>query len=310
VPQPGSDSAALEIRGLVKRYGSRTALAGLDLTLPRGRVTALLGPNGAGKTTTVEICCGLRVADAGEVRVLGRDPRRDAHDLRPRLGVMLQSGGVYPGANAAEMLRHLARLHANPLDPTELLREIGLADTGRTTYRRLSGGQRQLLALALAVVGRPELVFLDEPTAGLDPHARRNTWQLIRRLRTDGVTVVLATHLMDEAEALADLVHIVDAGRLVASGTPAELTRGQTGALRFRAPADLPLAGLLHALPAGCTAVQPQPGLYRVEGDVGPAALAAVTAWCAGQNVMPEILNTGRRTLEDVFLEMTARTDQ
>ncbi|HEX3790913.1 MAG TPA: ABC transporter ATP-binding protein [Pseudonocardiaceae bacterium] len=302
-------TAAVEIRGLVKRYGSRTALAGLDLTVPRGPVTALLGPNGAGKTTTVEICCGLRVADAGEVRVLGRDPRRDAHDLRPRLGVMLQSGGVYPGANAAEMLRHVARLHAHPIDPDELLREVGLADTGRTTYRRLSGGQRQLLALALAVVGRPELVFLDEPTAGLDPHARRNTWQLIRQLRADGVTVVLATHLMDEAEALADLVHIVDAGRLVASGTPAELTRGPTGALSFRAPADLSLTDLQLVLPTGCTAGEPQPGLYRVEGDVGPAALAAVTAWCARQNVMPEMLSTGRRTLEDVFLELTARSE-
>jgi ABC-2 type transport system ATP-binding protein len=303
----GSHSAALEIQGLTKRYGPRTALDGLDLTVPRGTVTALLGPNGAGKSTTVEICCGLRTAYSGTVRVLARDPRREAADLRPRIGVMLQSGGVYPGANAAEMLRHMARLHADPLDPTQLLHEVGLADTGRTTYRRLSGGQQQALALALAVVGRPELVFLDEPTAGLDPHARRDTWALIRRLRADGVTVVLATHLMDEAESLSDLVHIVDQGKLVASGTPAELTAGYTGVLTFRAPRDLPLAGLLAALPDGCLASESQPGLYRVEGGVGPGELATVTAWCADRNVMPEILETGRRSLEDVFLDLTAR---
>jgi ABC-2 type transport system ATP-binding protein len=217
---------ALVTRGLVKRYGGRAVVDHLDLDLPAGRVTALLGPNGAGKSTTIEICCGLRRPDAGEVRVLGLDPARDGAALRPRLGVMLQEGGVYSGANAREMLLHVAALHAHPLDPDALIARLGLADTGRTTYRRLSGGQKQLLALGLAIIGRPELVFLDEPTAGLDPHARHATWALISELRAAGVTVVLATHLMDEAERLADQVVIVDRGRCVAAGSPAELTGG------------------------------------------------------------------------------------
>jgi ABC-2 type transport system ATP-binding protein len=217
---------ALQTRGLVKRYGGRAVVDSLDLAVPAGRVTALLGPNGAGKSTTIELCCGLRRADAGEVRVLGLDPVRDGAALRPRLGVMLQEGGVYSGANAREMLHHVAALHAHPLDPDALLARLGLGDTGRTTYRRLSGGQKQLLALGLAIVGRPELVFLDEPTAGLDPHARHATWALISELREAGVTVVLATHLMDEAERLADRVLIVDRGRCVAAGSPAELTGG------------------------------------------------------------------------------------
>jgi ABC-2 type transport system ATP-binding protein len=217
---------ALTTRGLVKRYGGRAVVDSLDLTLPAGRVTALLGPNGAGKSTTIEICCGLRRPDAGEVRVLGLDPVHDAAALRPRLGVMLQEGGVYSGANAREMVHHIAALHANPLDPDALITRLGLGDTGRTTYRRLSGGQKQLLALGLAIVGRPELVFLDEPTAGLDPHARQATWTLISELRAAGVTVVLATHLMDAAERLADQVVIIDQGRCVAAGSPAELTGG------------------------------------------------------------------------------------
>jgi ABC-2 type transport system ATP-binding protein len=215
---------ALEISGLVKRYGGRAVVDGLELTVERGTVTALLGPNGAGKTTSVEIACGLRRADAGSVRVLGLDPERDRAALMPRLGVMLQAGGVYSGANAREMLRHVAALHSSPLEPDGLLEQLGLADTGRTTFRRLSGGQQRLLALGLAIVGRPEFVFLDEPTANLDPHARRATWELIAELRADGVTVLLATHHLDEAERLSDHVHIVDRGRLVRSGTPAELT--------------------------------------------------------------------------------------
>lgn len=215
-----STDPAVEVRGLVKRYGAKTAVDGLDLTVGAGTVTAVLGPNGAGKTTTVETCEGYRRADAGTVRVLGLDPVADAARLRPRIGVMLQSGGVYSGARADEMLRHMAKLHAHPLDVDSLIERLGLESCGRTTYRRLSGGQQQRLALAMAVVGRPELVFLDEPTAGLDPQARRSTWDLVRELRADGVTTVLTTHFMDEAEQLADEVAIIDAGRAVVHGTP------------------------------------------------------------------------------------------
>ncbi len=209
----------VQVQALVKRYGTKTAVDGLDLAARQG-VTAVLGPNGAGKTTTVEICEGYRRPDSGTVRVLGLDPVRESAALRPRIGVMLQSGGVYAGARADEMLRHVAKLHARPLDVDALIERLGLGSCGRTAYRRLSGGQQQRLALAMAVVGRPELVFLDEPTAGLDPQARHATWDLVRDLRDDGVSVVLTTHYMDEAEQLADDVAIIDAGRVVAQGSP------------------------------------------------------------------------------------------
>ncbi|MBY8887434.1 ABC transporter ATP-binding protein [Streptomyces sp. PTM05] len=299
---------AVEVVGLVKRYGGKTAVDGLDLTVPRGTVTAVLGPNGAGKTTTVETCEGYRRPDGGSVRVLGLDPVTEGGALRPRIGVMLQNGGVYPGARAEEMLRHTAKLHRDPLDPAMLVERLGLGTCGRTPYRRLSGGQQQRLALAMAVVGRPELVFLDEPTAGLDPQARRATWDLVSELRADGVTAVLTTHFMDEAEHLADHVVIVDGGRAIASGTPTELCRGGAeGTLRFTGRPGLDLMSLLNALPADSAALEPTPGSYRIEGKVDPQLLATVTSWCAQHGVMPDRIAVERRTLEDVFLELTGK---
>ena len=215
---------AVEIRGLVKRYGAKTAVDGLDLVAGRGKVTAVLGPNGAGKTTTLEICEGFRTAGSGTVRVLGLDPATEHAALTPRLGVMLQSGGTYPGARAREMVGLLASYAANPLDVDVLLGRLGLTGVASTAYRRLSGGEQQRLSLAMALVGRPELAFLDEPTAGLDPQARRAAWKVIEELRAAGVTIVLTTHYLDEAERLADHVVIIDRGHVVATGTPAELT--------------------------------------------------------------------------------------
>ncbi|MGY1453008.1 ABC transporter ATP-binding protein [Streptomyces sp. SS8] len=302
------DTAAVEVAGLVKRYGSRTAVDGLDLTVERGTVTAVLGPNGAGKTTTIETCEGYRRADAGTVRVLGLDPVADAAALRPRIGVMLQSGGVYPTVRAAEMLRHMAALHARPLDPGTLIERLGLAGCGRTPYRRLSGGQQQRLALAMAVVGRPELVFLDEPTAGLDPQARRSAWELVRELRADGVTVVLSTHFMDEAETLADDVAIIDEGRVIAQGSPEELCRGGAeNTLSFTGRPGLDLGSLLKALPPDTAAAETAPGSYRLTGTVDPQLLATVTSWCAQNGVMPDGIAVERHTLEDVFLELTGK---
>ena len=301
--EPGD--RAVELVDLVKRYGARAAVDGLTAAFPVASVTALLGPNGAGKTTTVEICEGYRTADAGSVRVLGLDPARDGRRLRPRVGVMLQSGGVYPSVRAGEMLRHVASLHAHPLDPGTLTERLGLGAVGRTQYRRLSGGQQQRVALALAVVGRPELVFLDEPTAGLDPQARLATWDLVRDLRRDGVSVVLTTHHMDEAEQLADHVVVVDHGRVVAAGSPAELTAGAAGSVRFRAAPGLDLAALAAALPSATEVSEVAPGSYRVDGDVDSRFVADLTAWCAERDVMPEGLTVGRRSLEDVFLELT-----
>lgn len=305
--QPSTD-AAVEVSGLVMRYGEKTAVAGLGLTAARGDVTAVLGPNGAGKTTTVEICEGYRRPNAGTVRVLGRDPLADAAVLRPRVGVMLQSGGVYPAARADEMLHHIARLHAHPLDVVALIERLGLGSCGRTPYRRLSGGQQQRLALAMAVVGRPELVFLDEPTAGLDPQARRAAWELIRELRTDGVSVVLTTHHMDEAEQLSDRVAIIDGGRLVVDGTPEELCRGGAeNTMRFTGRPGLDLGSLLKALPPETAALELSPGSYRISGEINPELLATVTTWCAQNGVLPEQMTVERRTLEDVFLELTGK---
>jgi ABC-2 type transport system ATP-binding protein len=302
-------SDAVEVLDLVKSYGrggAIRAVQGLSLRARRGEVTALLGPNGAGKTTTVEICEGFRRPDAGSVRVLGLDPVADEARLRARIGVMLQSGGFYPGAQAGEMVRHLASLFRNPLDPDALMERLGLGSVRRTACRRLSGGERQRLALALAVVGRPEVVFLDEPTAGLDVQARRATWELIRELRLAGVGVLLTTHAMDEAERLADEVVIIDDGRVLTSGTPAELTRGGAdGQLRFTASPGLDLDQLLTALPAGTTALEQPRGSYLIRGDVDPAMLASVTAWCASHGVLASDLRVEQRTLEDVFLDLT-----
>jgi ABC-2 type transport system ATP-binding protein len=296
---------AVEVTDLAVRYGETVAVDGLTMRVAEGTVTAVLGPNGAGKTTTLEACEGYRRPQGGSVRVLGLDPWRDGRRLHPRVGVMLQSGGVYPAVKAREMLRHIAALHAHPLDPDALLDQVGLSGAGNTAYRRLSGGQQQRLSLAMAVVGRPELVFLDEPTAGLDPQARHATWDLIGDLRRDGVTVVLSTHFMDEAERLADHVVVVDRGRVVATGSPRELMAGGApSTLRFSGPTPAEAALLQAVLPAGSSVREVGSGEYVVDGVLDPQLLATVTSWCAALGVMPEV---ERRTLEDVFLELTGR---
>lgn len=303
-----AEPAAVEVRGLVRAFGTVRAVDGLDLCVPRGSVLALLGPNGAGKTTTVEVCEGFLRPDAGTVRVLGLDPVTDGATLRPRVGVMPQGGGAYPGVRAAEMLGLVAACAAQPLDVAWLLDVLGLTGVARVPYKRLSGGQQQRLALACALVGRPEVMFLDEPTSGMDPQARRLVWEIVGRLRSDGVSVLFTTHLMEEAEALADQVVIIDHGRVVAKGSPAELTTtGAQRQLRFSAPPGLDLGELSAALPQGCRASEPHRGGYLVEGGIDPQVMATVTAWCAAQGVLAEDLRLARRSLEDVFLELTGR---
>ncbi len=300
--------AAVQVRGLVRSFGTTRAVDGLDIELRHHEVLALLGPNGAGKTTTVEVCEGFLRPDAGTVRVLGRDPTVESGALRPRVGVMPQGGGAYPGVRAAEMLNLVAACAARPLPVGWLLDVLGLNAVSRVPYKRLSGGQQQRLALACALVGRPELVFLDEPTAGMDPQARRLVWDLVRALRSDGVSVLFTTHLMEEAEALADQVVIVDRGRVVAEGSPAELTTaGAEQQLRFGARPGMDLSWLVAALPEHCLVSEPQSGSYLVEGGVDPQVVATVTAWCARQGVLAEDLRIARRSLEDVFLDLTGR---
>jgi ABC-2 type transport system ATP-binding protein len=302
---------AVEIDGLVMRYGERVAVDELSLTVERGTITAVLGPNGAGKTTTLETAEGYRRPQAGSVRVLGLDPVADRRALLPRIGVMLQGGGAWSGVRADEMLRHIARLHAHPLDLDLLSERLGLGECGRTPYRRLSGGQQQRLGLAMAIVGRPELAFVDEPTAGMDPAARRTTWQLLEELRDSGVTVVLTTHYMEEAERLADRIHIIDHGRLMASGTPLELTRGgHVATIRLVVsrpfPPDAPLS-LRRALGDQVEVALLDELSIVVTGPADASSLAVVSRWCEDNDVLPESLTLGQRNLEDVFLELTGR---
>ncbi len=303
----GVSGFAVEVEDLHVRFGTVRAVDGVSVQFPAAGVCAVLGPNGAGKTTLIETCEGYRRPHRGRVRVLGRDPVADARELRPRVGVMLQEGGVWPALAAGPALHRVARFYRDPLPVDSLMERLGLSRLGGRTFRRMSGGEKQRVKLAAAIIGRPELVFLDEPTAGMDPQARLAVWDLIRQLRDDGVSVVLTTHLMDEAEQLADEVVIVDRGRVVATGSPSGLTSRYDEVLTFRASAGLDTALLQAALPDGCVVVEDPPGSYRVEGTVDPALLAAVAAWCAEHGVLATALTTGRRSLEDVFLDLTGR---
>jgi ABC-2 type transport system ATP-binding protein len=298
------ETPALSVAGLVVRYGSTTALDGVDLRLDRGTVLALLGPNGAGKTSLLQVCEGYRRPTSGTVTVLGADPYAARTWLMPRVGIMLQGGGLHPSARAGELLRLFASYAADPLDLGMLTERLELGRFLGTRYRRLSGGEKQRLALALAVVGRPELVFLDEPTAGMDAQARRATWEIIRSLRADGVSVLLTTHLLDEAELLADEVVIIRRGEVIATGSPAQLTAA-TGIDRLHvdATAGLPVASL--PVGPGITAVEAAPGRYTVTGRLDAAAAAAVLGWFAGQGAHVTAVQSERPTLEDVFLEVT-----
>ena len=313
-----SGPSAIAVRGLRKSYAGRPAVAGLDLIVATGSIVALLGPNGAGKTTTVEIIEGYRRADAGEVKVLGLDPWRDGRALRARIGLMLQSGGIYPQARPAEILRLYARFYRDPLDPATLLERVGLADSATVPYRVLSGGQRQRLGLALAIVGRPELVILDEPTAGLDPAAKAATRELVASLGDAGIGVLLTTHELADAERLADRIAIVDRGRIVAEGTPGELT---AAAGRLRISLARPLtdsdrrdleATLRSALPPDADVRLaddgPGRGRYRLDGaEPSPRLVAVLTAWCAERAVLIAELRTGGLTLEERYLELTGQ---
>jgi ABC-2 type transport system ATP-binding protein len=308
---------AIEIRDLVKRYDRRAVLAGLTFAVGRGECLALLGPNGAGKTTTVEILEGYRRADGGEVRVLGLDPARDGTALHGRVGLMLQAGGVYPQARPREILRLYARFHAAPRDPDELLDLVGLRGVATTRYKVLSGGEKQRLGLALALVGRPELVILDEPTAGMDPAAKATTRALIGELRAAGVTVLLTTHDLADVERLADRVALIDRGRLVALGSPAELTAGASPRLRFRLARPLPdtdrvalVADLAGGRPA-VTLLDEGGARYRLDGcPPDPAVIARLAAWCARRGALILELGTSGGSLEDRYLELLAGEDE
>jgi ABC-2 type transport system ATP-binding protein len=297
---------AVVVSDLVVRYGSRAAVSGLAFEAAAGALTALVGPNGAGKTSTVEACVGLRPAASGRIEVLGTSvPCTGAQRARlnSRVGVMLQDGGLYTMARPLELVAYLASLYPDPADPATLLDSLGIDPSLRTPVRRLSGGEQQRVKCAAALVGRPELAFLDEPTAGLDAVARRAFHDLVRTLVADGTSIVLTTHLMDDVERLADWVVVVGAGRAIRAGTVADLV-GEEESVSFRGPRHADLGGLRAVLPPGAAIEEEPVGHYRVTGAADPMVLSAIAAWCAQHGVRTADLSVGRRSLEDVIVEL------
>ncbi len=290
---------AVEVSELVVRYGDRTAVDGLSLSAEPGEVVAVLGPIGAGKTSTIETLEGYRRPSGGRVRVLGLDPVADHRALSTRVGVMLQRGGVYPMLGPRRALRLFASYYADAEDPDALLGLLDLAAAAETPWRHLSGGEQQRLSLALALVGRPQVAFLDEPTAGIDPHGRLVVRRVVADLAARGVCVLVATHELGEAERLADRVVIVRDGAEVAAGSPAELAARAGDAVRFGAPPGLDVTALGQALDA--VVAEESPGRYRIAAAGTPALTAALATWLAERDVPLADLRTGH-SLEEVYL--------
>ena len=306
--QTGRDGPAIEARGLVMRYGDREVLHGIDLTVPHGTVVGFLGPNGAGKTTTVEILEGYRRRTAGQASVLGMDPARGGRELRERIGIVLQETGHNPDLTARETVRQFAGYYRQPRPVDEVIELVGLQEAADRRVRALSGGQRRRLDVGLALVGDPELVFLDEPTTGFDPAARRQAWQVITGLRELGKTILLTTHYMDEAQALADRVAIIAAGRIVAEGTPADLATAQRGTeIRFTLPADAAPA----ELPRVSGDVATRGRNVQISTDDPTHDLLALTLWGAGRGAgRLDGLTVTRPSLEDIYLALTSDTEE
>ena len=298
--------AAVEVNDLVKTYAGRSVVDGLSFHVAAGEVFALLGPNGAGKTTTVEILEGYRRPDAGTVRVLGLDPARQGRALKPRIGLMLQQGGLFPQITTREALHLFSSFYPDPEDPEALLERLELVDAARTRFRQLSGGQKQRLSLGLALIGKPHLVFLDEPTAAMDPQARHATWDIIRSLRARGTTVLLTTHFMDEAEQLANRVAIVDHGRLVALDTPAGLRQSVAHEIRCVTQPAVSVDAVAEALGLARSKVAIENDATMVlHVEPSPQRIAALTTWLAAQGVLLTELRAGSRSLEQAFLTLT-----
>ncbi|MGO4384143.1 ABC transporter ATP-binding protein [Specibacter sp. RAF43] len=282
-------------------------ISNISLRAHYGQVTALLGANGAGKTTTIECAQGLQRRTAGTISLLGQDPETADAGLRARVGVMLQDGGLPPAARPVALLRHIAGMYDHPLSVDALVARLGIGEFSGTTIRRLSGGQKQRVALAASLLGNPEILFLDEPSAGLDPQSRIMVFELIRELRDAGKAIVLTTHLLDDAQRLADYVYIVNNGESVTQGTVPELLRQSTATLTrrtmtFEAAPGGDLSGLRRA---GVACEETRPGSYRLTGSLEPADLAAFGRWCAELAIMPTSVHLASQSLEDVFLAVS-----
>ncbi|MFN8050074.1 MAG: ABC transporter ATP-binding protein [Acidimicrobiales bacterium] len=298
----------VEVDHLRVQYGDVVAVDDLSFGADQGEITVVLGPNGAGKTSTIECLEGYRRPTSGTVRVCGLDPRADRAELNQRVGVMLQSGGIYTGIRPIEAVRLYASYYDNPRDPEPLLDFVGLGHRAKAAWRSLSGGEQQRLSLALAIIGRPDVVFLDEPTAGVDVTGRQLIRDLIRSLATEGVTVMLTTHDLAEVEALADRIVIIDNGRVVADSTPDELLSGDDAdGFTFRAPELIDVTALGAAVRGVVTEVEP--GRYRVSLAPTPATVATLTGWLANHDILLGDLQAGRQQLEEVFTKLTAEPD-
>ncbi|RMI09729.1 ABC transporter ATP-binding protein [Cellulomonas triticagri] len=303
MPAPTTHDPVIRVDHLRKTYGRTVAVADVSLTVGRGEIVGVLGRNGAGKTTTVEMIAGLRERDGGTVSVLGLDPERDGAALRERVGLQLQESALPARITVREAVEEYACFYDHPLDPDDLLRDLGLLDKAGTRYAALSGGQKQRLSIALALVGDPEIAILDELTTGLDPQARRDTWDVVEAVRRRGVTIVLVTHFMEEAEHLCDRVVLVDAGRVVAQGTPAEVA-AQVGAeqtLTFRP--SIPLDAHVLRVLGSVSAVEDAGADVRVRGTGNVVQDVMVALADAG--VRPHDLRVHRSTLEDAFVRLT-----
>ena len=295
--------AAVEVDGLTVRYGDVVAVRDVSFTAATGEITAVLGPNGAGKTSTIEVCEGYRRASSGTARVLGLDPATQQRLLSERMGVMLQEGGVYPSARVLDTVRHYSAVYGKGANAAELVAAVGLADRSLATWRRLSGGEKQRLSLALAMASMPEVAFLDEPTAGVDVNGRDTIRGIVRALADGGCAVVLATHELDEAERLADKVVIFDHGSVIADGTLAELRKGYDE-IRFRSAPNLDTVALATSI--GMVASQVGHDEYVIDAPPHPKLMAQLATWLAEQGHPLTDMRAGAQRLEDVFRRLTA----
>ena len=305
MPEDRPEDDLVVVDSLRKTYGATVAVDDVSLTVRPGEIFGILGPNGAGKTTTVESIAGLRTPDGGTVRVLGLDPRRSRTEITSLIGVQLQASELPERIKAREALELYASFYPSPADPTELLERLGLAKVQNIAFAKLSGGQKQRLSIALALIGKPKLAILDELTTGLDPQARRDTWELVKQIRDSGVTIILVTHFMEEAEYLCDRIAIIDAGKVVALDTPAGLVEAARSGQRITFKVEEPFDdAILTALPAVRTVERELDSIVVTGND---DLLVAVVTELAGRGLNPRDLHTEQTTLDDAFLALAGR---
>lgn len=298
-------SIAVSVKDLVIRRGSHIAVDGLSFEAHRGQVTALLGPNGAGKTTTVETCEGFHSPRSGSIEILGHSPTKDHKYLAPRVGVMLQQGGVDSGVKPIPALRQMATLYENPLDVQTLATTLGL-DPITANYRRMSGGEQQRLKFAISILGRPEVLFLDEPTSGMDLDARNKVWQLISELRNSGVCVVMTTHNMEDVERLADKIVLINQGQLVAQGSPTYFTQSDAGGIRFNAPIGTDFSELADQFGTSASIEETTPGSFHIAHQGDLQALASLSTWSIQRGISLSNVSTDHERLEDVIARLSS----